>query len=77
MMMGRTPTNPLKLLKESWTSENQISQTVGKSVSGYLTELQSNRKDIHDFAVYHAIVEQQRYVDQYNEKATNKHFQVE
>jgi len=37
-MMGRTLTNPLKLLNKSWTGEIQILQTVGKSVSEYLSE---------------------------------------
>ena len=76
MMMGRSPTNPLKLIKESWTGENLIPQTVGKSVAEYLAELQSNLKSIHDYAASHAAVEQQRYVDQYNKRATDKHFQV-
>ena len=76
MLLGRAPSNPLKLIKESWTGENQIPSTVGKSVSEYLSELQTKLKDIHDFAESHAAVEQQRYVNQYNKKARQKEFQL-
>jgi len=72
MLIGRTPTNPPKLIRESWTGENQIPSTVGKSVSEYLSELQAKLKD---FAESHAAVEQQRYVNQYNRKVRQKKFQ--
>ena len=36
---------------------------------------QSSQKS-HDFADEHAAVEQQRYTDQYNKRAVDKHFQV-
>ena len=76
MLLGRTQTNPLKLVKESWTGENQIPSTIGKSVSEYLSELQTKLKEIHDSAESHATVEQQRYVNQYNRKARHKEFQL-
>jgi len=41
-----------------------------------LAELQTRTQEIHDFADEHATVEQQRYTDQYNKRAVDKHFQV-
>jgi len=76
MVMGRNPANPLKILKDIWTGENQLPQTVGKSVSEFLAELQSQIQEIHDYADDHADVEQQRYTDQYNKRAVDKHFQI-
>jgi len=76
MVMGRNPANPLKILKDTWTSENQLPQTVGKSVSEFLAELLTQIQEIHDNADDHADVEQQRYTDQYNKRAVDKHFQI-
>ena len=76
MVMGRNPANPLKILKDTWTGENQLPQTVGKSVSEFLAELQTQIQEIHDYADDHADVEQQRYTDPYNKRAVDKHFQV-
>jgi len=50
MVMGRNPANPLKILKDTWT--------VGKSVSDFLAELQTQIQEIHDYATDHADVEQ-------------------
>jgi len=74
MLMGRTSTNPLKLIRESWTGKNQIPSTVAKSVTEYLSELQAKLKDIHAFAESHAAVQQQRYVNQYNKGPDRKNF---
>ena len=41
MIMGCNPANPLKIRKDTWTGENQLLQTVGKSVSEFLAELQA------------------------------------
>ena len=46
MVMGRNPANPLKILKDTWTGENQLPQTVGKSVSEFLAELQAQIQEI-------------------------------
>ena len=32
MVMGCNPANPLKILKDTWTGENQLPQTVGKNL---------------------------------------------
>ena len=50
MVMGRNPANPLKILKDTWTGENQLPQTVGKSVSEYVVELQTQLEEIPDNA---------------------------
>ena len=76
MVMGRNPANPLKLLRDTWSGENQLPQTTGKPVSEFLTELQAQIQEIHDFADEHATVEQQRYTNQYNKRAVDKHFQI-
>ena len=47
MVMGRMPSNPLKLIKETWTRKNLLPLNAGKSVTEFLTELQKNLKDIH------------------------------
>jgi len=49
MVMGRNPSNPLKILKDTWTGENQLPQTVGKSISEFLAELQAQIQEIHDY----------------------------
>jgi len=72
MVMGRNPANPLNILKDTWTGENQLPQTVGKSVSEFLAELQTQIQENHDYADDHADVEQQRYTDQYNKTAVDK-----
>ena len=78
MMMGRNPTNPLSLIRENWTGANPVQAMIpaGKTVTEYLTELQSNLKEIHDFAQEHADREQQNYVAQYNKRAVDKQFEV-
>jgi len=57
MLMGRSPANPLKLLRDTWSGENQLPQTTGKSVSEFLAELQTQIQKTHDFADEHAAVE--------------------
>ena len=76
MAFGRDPSNPLSLLKETWSGENPLLHTAGKTVTEYLTELQSKLKQIHDFADQNSAQEQQRYVAQYNKRAVDKEFQV-
>ena len=76
MVMGRNPSNPLSLIKESWSGDNPLYQPAGKTVTEYLTELQSNVKDIHSCAEKHANQEQQKYVDHYNKRAKDKHFKI-
>jgi len=55
---------------------DQLPQTVGKSVSEFFVELQSQIQEIHDYADDHVKIEQQRYTDQYNKRAVDKHFQI-
>jgi len=76
VVMGRNPANPMKILKDTWTDENQLPQTVGKSVSEFLAEQQTQIQENYDYADDHADVEQQRYTDQYNKRAVDKHFQI-
>ena len=64
------------VLKETWSGENPLLHTAGKTVTEYLTELQSKLKQIHDFADQNSAQEQQRYVAQYNKRAVDKEFQV-
>ena len=63
MLMERNPSNPFKLIKDSWSGENELPQPCDKSVADYLTDLKANLKNIHDFAGAHAEQEQQKYVD--------------
>ena len=79
MLMGRNPANPLKLLRDTWSGENQLPQTTSKSVSEFLAELQTQIQEIHDFADEDAAVEQQRYTDQYTGRkkvAKNRHLDL-
>jgi len=76
VMMERNPINPLKIIRDSWTGENNLPVGPEKSVSNFLTELQENTKSIHDYADAHASREQQRYVAQYNKRACDKNLQV-
>ena len=56
--------------------KNQLSLHAGKSVTEFLTDLQKNLKEIHDYADTHASQEQARYVAQYNKRAREKQFAV-
>jgi len=76
MVMGRNPSNPLSLIKDTWTGTNPVPHPAGKTVSEYLMDLQAKLKEIHDLANQHTIQEQQRYVDHYNKRAVDKHFSV-
>jgi len=76
VIMGSNPANPMKILKDIWTGENQFSRTVRKSVSKLLVELQTQVQEIHDYADDHTDVEQQRYTNQYNKTAVDRHFQI-
>ena len=76
MVMGRNPSNPLSLIKDTWAGTNPIPHPAGKTVSEYLMDLQAKLKEIHDLANQHTIQEQQRYVDHYNKRAVDKHFSV-
>ena len=76
MVMGRNPSNPLSIIKDTWTGTNPVLHPPGKTVSEYLMDLQATLKEIHDLANQHTIREQQRYVDNYNKRAVDKHFSV-
>jgi len=41
-----------------------------------LAEIHTQIQEIHDYADDHADVEQQRYIDQYNKRSVDKHFQI-
>ena len=78
MGMGRNPSNPLSLIKDTWTGIDPVTLPAGnrKTVTEYLTDLQAKLKEIHDLAEQHTKQEQQRYVDHYNKTAVDKHFTV-
>jgi len=76
MVMGRNPSNPLSLIKDTWTGTNTVPHPAGKTVSEYLLNLQAKLKEIHDLTNQHTTQEQQRYVDHYNKRAVDKHFSV-
>ena len=76
IVLGRLPSNSLKLLKDSWSGDIHLPLSTGKSVIDFLTELRHNLKSIHDYAEIHAQNEQHRYVSQYNKRACDKQFEV-
>jgi len=41
MLMGRNAANLSKLLENTWSRENRLPETIGKSVSEFLAELQT------------------------------------
>ena len=76
MVMGHNPPNPLSVIEESWTGTDSLPQPSGKTVTEYLTEIQSNLNEIHDLVESHADQKQQRYVTHYNKRAKEKHFKI-
>jgi len=36
MVVGRNPANPMKILKDTWTGENQLLHPMGKCASEFL-----------------------------------------
>ena len=74
MVWARNPTNPLKIIKDSWTGENPLPTNTTKSVAEYLAESQINIETVHEYA--HAIKKQHEYVAQYNKTATFKQMQI-
>jgi len=76
MVWARNPTNPLKVIKDSWMAENPLPMNTTKSVAEYLAELQKNIETVHEYADAHAIKKQHEYVAHYNKTATFKQMQI-
>jgi len=76
MVFARTPSNPLKLIKESWTNEIDLPLGTAKSVSEYLTDLCAKLCEIHECAEDHATQEQEKYVAYYNRRAREKKMEI-
>ena len=75
MVFGRNPSNPLGIIKDSWTGKDNL-PLGSKPVTEFLSELQKNLKEIHDYADKHTEREQQRYLLQYNKRASPKRFEI-
>jgi len=76
MVFARTPPNPLKLTKKSWTGEIQLPLGTAKSVTKYLTHLRAKLKNIHEYVDEHACAQQQKYVAYYDSRVCEKNLKV-
>ena len=76
MTWRRHPTSPLKMLADSWTSDDTVITNSSQSVPQYLAEMQENLAKIHKFVDEHATQQQQKYVAQYNKRAKFKRFKL-
>jgi len=57
---GRNPSNPLSLIKDTWTGVDPVSHSAGKTVVEYLIDIQAKLKEIHDLADQYTTQEQQK-----------------
>ena len=76
LVMGHLPRGPLAILKESWCGEHQPPVSFGKSTTQYLDDLQEKLETARKYAASHAQHEQKRYVDHYNLRSQDKHFEI-
>ncbi|XP_064469813.1 uncharacterized protein LOC135384546 [Ornithodoros turicata] len=76
MLYGRTPTGPLAILKNTWTGEVDLPDTLRESPSEYLREL---REELHRTAEIARVTgenQQDIYAGYYNRQAKAKEFAV-
>jgi len=76
LAMGTVPRGPLSVLRECWTGEIDLPPDLGKSPEKYLRELHHNLEVAKKYADIHAETRQQIYVDRYNTRSREKHFEV-
>ena len=76
MVFARTPSNPPRLIKESWTGETDLPLGTAKSVSEYLTDLRAKLNEIHEYVKDHATQEQKKYVAYYNRRARENKMKI-
>ena len=76
LVMGHIPKGPLSILKESWADDLDLPVSFGKSNTQYLQDLHEKLSIAKEYALSHAEREQSKYVERYNLRSKDKHFQV-
>ena len=76
LVFGSDPVGPLRLVKEHWTGEINITPDLNVDALKYLTDLKDRLLKASEYAVNHSSLEQLRYVRTYNKTARNKSFSV-
>ena len=76
LVFGKSGRGPLAVLKESWTGEKLILDSLHKPAQEYLKVVQENLRIGLDIAQENASKNQAKYVDNYNTSAKDKKFEV-
>ena len=77
MVYGRVGLGPLNVIKNTWTKEAyNIGGSNKKAVKEYLDELKESLELGNKFAQQQCDKKQKQYINKYNEKTTEKDFQV-
>ena len=75
LLYGHQPRGPLAILKESWTGENVLPSTLKMTDIEYLQNLNNKLKAVRDYADRNAVINQDRYVKNYNKNTKTKQFE--
>ena len=76
LALGSLPRGPLSVLKETWCGERELPPSFQKEPTKYLQDLHDKLKIAEKYADLHSSQAQQRYANQYNKRAKDKHFAV-
>ena len=76
LVYGKIGRGPLAVLKESWTNEKLVLDHLNKPVQEYLEIVQRNLEAVSNVAQRNVDKAQTMYVENYNQSAKNKKFNV-
>jgi len=76
VVFSRLPRGPLSVLKETREVAIDPSVSLGKNASEYLRESRSRLESVRLYVQSHNANTQRQYVNRYNSRAREKHFQV-
>ena len=64
------------MIKETWEGVTSSPLSLGKKTVDFLQDLQTRLETVHTYTENHGANAQQRYVDRYNLRAREKHFEM-
>lgn len=76
LLYGRTPTGPLSILRDSWTGQVEVPDTLREAPAAYLHSLREKMERAADTARLTANRQQRGYASYYNRRAKAKQFEV-
>ena len=76
LVHGKLARGPLAILKETWVGARDYPLSLGKTASEFLQELKEKFEIAQIYADAHTKIAQKKYVDHYNLRSRDKHFEV-